>query len=87
MLSHRKRIRIAFVFLAIMLFVGYRSYFPGRGFDAEQWQENKNQLGTKVRLEMADRIVGTTSRCELADSASDLARARYRSTIEPPTRA
>ena len=35
----------------------YRSYFPGRGFDAEQWQENKSQLGTKVRLEMADRIV------------------------------
>ena len=57
MLSHRKRIRVAFVILVIVLFLGYRSYFPGRAFDAELWQENKSQLSTKVRLGMADRIV------------------------------
>ncbi len=57
MRSHRKQIRIAFVILAMALFLGFRSYFSGRAFDAERWQENKSHLGTKVRLGMADRIV------------------------------
>lgn len=57
MLSNRKRLPIAAVILAIILFLCYRSFFPGRVFDAEQWQVNASQRGGKVRLAMADRIV------------------------------
>ena len=57
MLSNRKRFQIAVVILAIVLFLCYRSFFPGRVFDAEQWQVNASQRGAKVRLAMADRIV------------------------------
>ncbi len=57
MLSNRKRIRTAAVIFAIFLILGYRSYFPGCSFDAEGWKENKSQLGTRIRLGMADRIV------------------------------
>ena len=57
MLSRRKRIRNTVIFVTIALFFGYRWCFPGRSFDSELWQQNKLQLGSKVRLGMADRIV------------------------------
>ena len=57
MLTNQNRLRIAVVILAIFLFLCFRSFFPGRVFDAEQWQVNASQRGTKVRLAMADRIV------------------------------
>lgn len=57
MFINRKQFQIAVVILAIVLFLCYRSFFPGRVFDAEQWQVNASQRGAKVRLAMADRIV------------------------------
>ena len=57
MLSRRTRIRNIVILAAIALFFGYRLCFPGRSFDSELWQQNKLQLGSKVRLGMADRIV------------------------------
>ena len=57
MFINRKQFQIAVVILAIVLFLCYRSFFPGRVFDAEQWQVNASQRGAKVRLAMADRIL------------------------------
>ena len=57
MLSRRTRIRNIVILVVIALFFGYRLCFPGRSFDSELWQQNKLQLGSKVRLGMADRIV------------------------------